>query len=91
MNSCCLFNIDIALLEMAQKEFSRENQRIKELSLSQFDTQRKKKLHKGWKTGAFFFLFVNFFQHLKKLLNFCKLVNIKVSDFKLDHLGFYCK
>ena len=32
----------------------------------------------------------NFFQHVKKLLNFWNFVNIKVAKFKLDHLGFYC-
>jgi hypothetical protein len=35
--------------------------------------------------------FGNFFQHVKKLLNFWILVNIKVAPAKLDHLGFYCK
>ena len=33
----------------------------------------------------------NFFQHVKKLLNFWNFVNIKVAKSKLDHLGFYCK
>ena len=35
--------------------------------------------------------FVNFFQHMKKLLNFCNFVNIKVAKSKLNHSGFYCK
>ena len=47
---------------------------------------------RGWRTGFLFFLFFgNFFQHVKKLLNFWNFVNIKVAKSKLDHLGFYCK
>ena len=33
----------------------------------------------------------NFFQHVKKLLNFWNFVNIKVAKSKLDHFCFYCK
>ena len=36
-------------------------------------------------------IFVNFFQHVKKLFNFGNFVNIKVAKSKLNHLGFYCK
>ena len=39
----------------------------------------------------FFSNFRNFFQHVKKLLNFWNFVNIKVAKSKLNHLGFYCK
>ena len=35
--------------------------------------------------------FGNFFQHVKKLLNFWNFVNIKMAKSKLNHLGFYCK
>ena len=44
----------------------------------QFENSKKKK-------------FGNFFQHVKKLLNFWNFVNIKVAKSKLNHLGFYCK
>ena len=37
------------------------------------------------------FFFGNFFQHVKKLLNFWNFVSIKVAKFKLNYLGFYCK
>ena len=47
---------------------------------------------RGRRAGAIFFLFFgNFFQQVKKLLNFWDAVNIKVAKFKLDHLRFYCK
>ena len=46
----------------------------------------------GGRTGfLFYFSFGNFFRHVKKLLNFLNFVNIKVSKFKLNHLGFFCK
>ena len=35
----------------------------------------------------FLFFFGNFFQHVKKLINFGNFVNIKVAKFKLNHLG----
>ena len=31
--------------------------------------------------------FANFFQHVKKLINFGNFVKIKVAKFKLNHLG----
>ena len=37
------------------------------------------------------FFFGNFFQHVKKLINFLNFVNIKVAKSKSNHLGFYCK
>ena len=33
----------------------------------------------------------NFFQHVKKLINFWNFVNIKVAKSKSNYLGFYCK
>ena len=45
----------------------------------------------GWTVFLFSFFFGNFFQQVKKLLNFWDAVNIKVAKFKLDHLRFYCK
>ena len=45
----------------------------------------------GWTGFLFSFFFGNFFQQVKKLLNFWDAVNIKVAKFKLDHLRFYCK
>ena len=33
------------------------------------------------------FFFVNFFQHVKKLINFRNFVKIKVAKLKLNHLG----
>ena len=45
-----------------------------------------------WWTGFILFSnFGNFFQHVKKILNFWDVVNIRVNPTKLDHLGFYCK
>ena len=42
----------------------------------------------GWWTGfLFFYFFGNFFQHVKKLINFRNFVKIKVAKFKLNHLG----
>ena len=38
----------------------------------------------------FFLVLDKFFQHVKKILNFWNFVNIKVAQFKLNHLGFYC-
>ena len=37
------------------------------------------------------FFFGNFFQHVKKLINFLNLLNINVTKSKPNHLGFYCK
>ena len=34
-----------------------------------------------------YFFFGNFFQHVKKLINFGNFVKIKVAKFKLNHLG----
>ena len=53
-----------------------------------FGTQKEKKLLKGWRTGAIFFnFFGNFFQHVKKLINFWNFVKIKVAKFKLNQTG----
>ena len=50
--------------------------------------QRKKNLLMGGRTGIFFhYFFGNFFQHVKKLINFGNFVKIKVAKFKLNHLG----
>ena len=45
----------------------------------------------GWTGFLFSFFSGNFFQHVKKLLNFWNFVNIKVAKSKLDHFCFYCK
>ena len=42
-------------------------------------------------SGLGFYFFGNFFQHVKKLLNFWNFINIKVAKSKLDHLDFYSK
>ena len=44
-----------------------------------------------WWCVRWYFFLGNFFQHVKKLLNFWNFVNIKVAKAKLDHFGFYCK
>ena len=40
----------------------------------------------GWAGFLFFYLFGNFFQHVKKLPNFWNFVKIKVAKFKLNHM-----
>ena len=37
-----------------------------------------------------FLVLDKFFQHAKKILNFWNFVNIEVTPFELNHLGFYC-
>ena len=54
-----------------------------------FGTPKEKKNCSCWggHVFLFFYFFGNFYQRVKKLLNFWNFVNIKVAKFKLNHLG----